>query len=845
MPGVRPDQPTGQAGGAALSPHTATPHQAPVACADAALLASEGEGWTAAQLATTYGLSTLYQQGRLGAGQRLGVYELEPFTPGDIASYQSCYGTHASVSTENVDGGANGAQEGEAALDIEVAAGLAPLSSITVYSGPNSGNGPIDTYHQMVTDDAVRVITTSWGQCEGPGGVSPEEQNLESTYFAEARLQDQTVFAAAGDSGSSDCFNPEYGDDSTALAVDDPADQPDVTGVGGTSLTSETSTPATETVWNDGPAVGTGGGAGGGGNSVDFAAGSYQQIPEAQTYAVDNCSGRIGVPGSQQCREVPDVSASSDPDHGDPVFFDGGWQLFGGTSAAAPLWAALTTDINQGCASAVGFVNSLLYAAGSGTSPPFNDITAGENYLFPPPPADYPAAAGYDLASGWGSPRAAGLLSLFSGSSAGCPSVTGLSPGSGPATGGGTVVVDGVGFGTGSPQVHFGSMAVPVVAHTPTSVTVVAPDVGSATTLPVTVTTSGTAGGTSAVVPASQYTFISPQVSSVVPDRGPTSGGTEVTVTGSDFSAATAVLFGGTVSPSFTVLSATSLTARVPPGPSAGGVVDVIVRSPDGSSPRVPADRYTYGLPGYWLVASDGGIFAFGAAAFHGSTGGTALNRPVVSMASTPDDRGYWLVASDGGIFSFGDARFYGSTGNIALNRPVVGMASTADGAGYWLVASDGGIFSFGDARFYGSTGDIALNRPVVGMASTADGRGYWLVASDGGIFAYGDARFYGSTGNIALNRPVVGMASTADGRGYWLVASDGGIFAYGDARFYGSTGDIALNRPVVGMAHSLSGRGYWLVASDGGIFAYGDARFYGSTGDITLSRPVVGMAAT
>ena len=81
---------------------------------------------------------------------------------------------------------------------------------------------------------------------------------------------------------------------------------------------------------------------------------------------------------------------------------------------------------------------------------------------------------------------------------------------------------------------------------------------------------------------------------------------------------------------------------------------------------------------------------------------------------------GYWSVASDGGIFSFGDAPFYGSTGSLVLNRPVVGMAATPDGHGYWLVASDGGIFSFGDAHFYGSTGSLVLNQPVVGMASSS-----------------------------------------------------------------------------------------------------------------------------
>jgi hypothetical protein len=85
-------------------------------------------------------------------------------------------------------------------------------------------------------------------------------------------------------------------------------------------------------------------------------------------------------------------------------------------------------------------------------------------------------------------------------------------------------------------------------------------------------------------------------------------------------------------------------------------------------------------------------------------------------MAATPDGRGYWLVASDGGIFSFGDARFYGSTGGFHLNRPIVSVESTPDGKGYWLVASDGGIFSFGDARYLGSTGSASLPRPVVGI---------------------------------------------------------------------------------------------------------------------------------
>jgi hypothetical protein len=246
---------------------------------------------------------------------------------------------------------------------------------------------------------------------------------------------------------------------------------------------------------------------------------------------------------------------------------------------------------------------------------------------------------------------------------------------------------------------------------------------------------------------------------------------------------------------------------------------------------------------GYWQVASDGGIFAFGHAAFHGSTGGLPLNRPIVGMAATPDGGGYWLVASDGGIFAFGDAGFHGSTGGVPLNRPIVGMAATPDGGGYWLLASDGGIFAFGDAGFHGSTGGAPLNRPIVGMAATPDGGGYWLLASDGGIFAFGDAGFHGSTGGAPLNRPIVGMAATPDGGGYWLVASDGGIFSFGDAGYHGSAGSVPLNSPIALMEASPDGGGYWLAASDGGIFSFGDAGFFGSAGGLPLNKPIVGMA--
>ncbi len=235
---------------------------------------------------------------------------------------------------------------------------------------------------------------------------------------------------------------------------------------------------------------------------------------------------------------------------------------------------------------------------------------------------------------------------------------------------------------------------------------------------------------------------------------------------------------------------------------------------------------------GYWTASATGAITPHDGAPALGSPAlsGLTLAQPIVGMAPTPGGGGYWLVASDGGVFNYGDAAFHGSTGAIRLNRPIVGMAPTPGGGGYWLVASDGGIFSFGDAAFHGSTGAIRLNRPIVGMAPTSDGGGYWLVASDGGIFSFGDAGYFGSTGALHLNQPIIGMAPTPDGGGYWLVASDGGVFTFGDAGYYGSTARTAVS--ALGIVIDPPTAGYALVGSDG------SATFFGSPSAAPTTPP-------
>jgi N-acetylmuramoyl-L-alanine amidase len=229
-----------------------------------------------------------------------------------------------------------------------------------------------------------------------------------------------------------------------------------------------------------------------------------------------------------------------------------------------------------------------------------------------------------------------------------------------------------------------------------------------------------------------------------------------------------------------------------------------------------------------------------------GSVSGAGSARPhdtvatsshlIVASAGDTATGGEWLVASDGGVFAF-DAPFAGSAGDLPLVRPVVAMTPTTDDRGYWLVASDGGIFAFGDASFYGSMGGRPLDRPIVGMAATPDGRGYWLVASDGGIFAFGDAPFDGSAGGLALESPVVGMQSGGAAGGYRLVAADGGLFSYGTP-FAGSAVGL-LSRAAVSL--DSSGTGYRIVSADGSVYAFGGAAFVGTV----HVPPLVGEVVT
>jgi len=171
---------------------------------------------------------------------------------------------------------------------------------------------------------------------------------------------------------------------------------------------------------------------------------------------------------------------------------------------------------------------------------------------------------------------------------------------------------------------------------------------------------------------------------------------------------------------------------------------------------------------GYWVLEMGlsglGSVQSFGDAVNYGDETTMAhetahLGKPV-AMAATSDGKGYWIVDSDGGVFSFGDAVYHGSMGGQPLHAPVVGIAVTPDGNGYWLGAADGGVFSFGTAAFGGSMANTVLAQPVVGIAANPLGTGYWLGAADGGVFALGSAPFFGSLAGQRLDRPVFAVTA-------------------------------------------------------------------------------------
>lgn len=615
---------------------------------------SGGAQWvlTADQMANEYEYDKLYRAGDFGKGQTVGIIELdEPNLNSDIAAYQNCYHTHVSVSYLNIDGfKPKGAGEGEAALDIETVLVMAPRAHVVVYRGKGDGNGWYDTFATAAIRDVAQVESVSYGLCELAFGqiLGKNLAGALHVIFEQQAVQGQTVVVSSGDDGSEGCLRVSPSQ-TNLLSVSYPGSDPFVLSVGGTSVINNNPVPRQEeVVWND---AFDGNGAGGGGESAFFNEPSYQKsFP--------------GIPSTGGTRGVPDVSADADPETGYLVWHAGGWFQVGGTSAAAPMWAALLALTNAKCSSSpVGFVNPAIYFAASPSVPAIvlDDIQTDSRF----PGNDnndftgdgggqYPVLNGYDMATGLGSMVGGALANQL------CKT-------SSEAKGYRLVSASGHVYSFHAPG--YGS-----ASRVSSKVVGIADD-------------PKTNGYWLVTAQGHVYAFHAPFRGSARNLRSPIVG-IAADKAGTGYWLVTAK---GHV-----------YAFHAPSHGSVGGRL---------ASPVVgiAADPFTNG---YWVVTARGKVYAFDAGRYKGKN----LSR-VTGIAADPRKQAYWLVTAVGHVYGF-NVSSLGSMPVRNLFGNITGIAGDPASGGYWLTTSFGIVAGF-NAKVHGAHPFQTSRNPMVGIAST------------------------------------------------------------------------------------------------------------------------------
>jgi kumamolisin len=334
-----------------------------------------------------------------GTGQCIGIIELGGgFQLSDLTTYfGSLKIATPQVISVLVDGGANSpgdpnGPDGEVMLDIEVSGAIAPGAKIVAYFADNTDAGFLNAITTAVHDSTNNpsIVSISWGGPES--SWTGQAMTSMDEAFQAAAAMGVTVCVAAGDDGSTDGVTDGLNH------VDFPASSPNVLACGGTKLVASGNSISSETVWNE---LANNEGATGGGISDVFALPSYQSSAGVPPSA--NPGGHVG-------RGVPDVAGDADPTTGYVTLVDGESGVIGGTSAVAPLWAALIALINQSLGKPAGLINPALYQ-NSGSAQDFNDITSGNN-------GAYSAGPGWDACTGLGSPIGTQVAAVLGGSSA-------------------------------------------------------------------------------------------------------------------------------------------------------------------------------------------------------------------------------------------------------------------------------------------------------------------------------------------------------------------------------------------------------------------------------------------
>lgn len=324
-----------------------------------------------------------------GKGRTIAIATAHIYDQKDIDAFWKQFGIVRTGKLVNVHvAGVSTTVNDETTLDLESASSQAPGADIMMYMSvdPKFVNFTL-TFNKIVTDDKADVMSISWGLCEDFTGS--RQMKAEHNIFKQAAAQGIAIFAASGDDGAYDCpMEPELDDDgkpkTPPLAVDYPSSDPYVTAVGGTTLFDAQGKRSLEWAWHGS----------GGGNSKQWKRPSWQSGP--------------GVPTGTM-RSTSDVSLNADPMTGYAFYIEGKWIVLGGTSVAAPEWAALWTLIDEAAGKRIGMPDEILYRAGASSEYGniFYDIITGDNGDYRGP--GYKAGSNWDHPTGWGVPKGQAL----------------------------------------------------------------------------------------------------------------------------------------------------------------------------------------------------------------------------------------------------------------------------------------------------------------------------------------------------------------------------------------------------------------------------------------------------
>ncbi len=707
--------------------------------------------YTPAEIQTAYDIAPLVSRGYDGTGQTIGIVTLAPFDTNDVRHFESLFGLpQASITTVASSDPPTplcGTGGGDASTaDVEWASAMAPKAAIKAFVGSDNCDfiGPLQL---AVADSSVSVIAVSWGACEG-NFTSADRSTIDS-LLVQAMGDQKSVLVASGDSGSNDCG---------AGTVDFPASDPNVTAVGGTTLTLKTdgtNTRLTETGWT---------GSGGGCSSV------YTSVPSWQSIPSDPCSGRA----------VPDVAANADSSTPYTTYYNGSQGSAHGTSLATAVWAGLLADVNRGRAANVsapqgaeGFANTDIYDAPVAAT--FYDVTSGSN--------GFGAGSGWDRVTGWGSPDGNALAAQLGVlTRPGAPTAVSATPGDGqaavswtaPSTNGGVALTQYRVTATASNN----STSTQTVSGAPPAATLVFSGLTNGTSYTFTVAASNDAGPSYTYGPESAASL------SATPNTGSPNYLPNITV---------ASFVTGLTNP-----------AGVAVGPVSG---DIYVADVNSNSIKVIHSGTLSTLAGGTQGFADG---TSGGAQFHNPWGVAVDGSTGHDVVYVADTGNHAIRKIDTSLSTSNSSYVTTFAGATSAQGGGSGLAGSSDGSGNSArFSTPKGIATDGSGNLYvGDTGNNRIRKIVISSAAVSTVAGQ---ATQG--FADGAATttaLFNSPVGVAYNasNSTLYIADQGNNRIRRLIGGTVDSWGSGAGFFEGTTATVQFNQPI-GVAVDGSGNVY------------------------------------